>query len=254
MKIGITGCTGRMGQLLVKEVTSNPALTFAGGTYRDQVPPPADLRIFPDAEALFRASDVVIDFTSPDASVVHAELAAHHGKALLIGTTGLSPAQLDKIAEHAASAPILVSPNTSLGVNVLSSLVQKAAALLGNDYAIEILEAHHGNKVDAPSGTALALGRSAAAGRGVELKDHAVYAREGHTGKRGRDDIGFATLRGGDVVGEHTVFFYGTGERLELTHRATDRVLFAKGAIHVAQWLAKQKPGSYLMKDCLSLE
>lgn len=254
MKIGITGCTGRMGQLLVKEIIADPALTLAGGTYRDQVAPPAGITIFDDADALFAASDVVIDFTSPEASVEHAGFAAKHATALLIGTTGLSQAQLDKIAGHAASAPILVSPNTSLGVNVLMSLVEKAAALLGNDYAIEILEAHHSNKVDAPSGTALALGRAAAAGRDIELKDHAVYAREGHTGKRGRDDIGFATLRGGDVVGEHTVFFYGTGERLELTHRATDRVLFAKGAVYVAQWLSKQPAGSYLMKDFLSLE
>ena len=243
-----------MGQLLVKEVQAAPDLTLSGGTYRDQVAPPEDMPIFDDAEQLISASDVVIDFTSPTASVEHAVMAAKHGKALVIGTTGLSPAQLDQIAMSAKNAPILVSANTSLGVNVLASLVQKAATLLGSDYAIEILETHHSNKVDAPSGTALALGRAAAEGRNIDLKDHAVYARQGHTGKRKQDDIGFATLRGGDVVGEHTVFFYGTGERLELSHRATDRVLFAKGSIHVARWLAKQPPGLYGMQDCLRLD
>ncbi len=254
MKIGITGCTGRMGQLLVREIDIAPDLDLAGGTYRDQVAPPAHVKIFEDADDLFAASDVVIDFTSPEASVQHAALAAKHGTALLIGTTGISPKQAADIQAQSAAAAILISANTSLGVNILASLVQKAAALLGNDYAIEILETHHSNKVDAPSGTALALGRAAAAGRKVDLKEHAVYTREGHTGKRQPDDIGFATLRGGDVVGEHTVFFYGQGERLELSHRATDRVLFAKGAIHVARWLAGQKPGFYTMQDCLKID
>lgn len=254
MKIGITGCTGRMGQLLVREVEANPALSLAGGTYRDQVAPPQAITIFKDTEALFAVSDVVIDFTSPESSVDHAAIAAKHKKALLIGTTGLSKSQLALIHASSKHAPILVSANTSLGVNVLAALVQKAAKLLGSDYAIEILEAHHSNKVDAPSGTALALGRAAAEGRNVALADHAVYAREGHTGKRKPDDIGFATLRGGDVVGEHTVFFYGQGERLELTHRATDRVLFAKGAIETAKWLAQQPPGSYRMQDFLKVD
>lgn len=254
MKIGITGCTGRMGQLLVREILAAPDLTLSGGTYRDQVKPPAEVTIFDEADALFAASDAVIDFTSPDASVEHAALAAKHGTALLIGTTGLSATQQDAIKAQAAKAPILISANTSLGVNILSALVEKAAALLGTDYAIEVLETHHSNKVDAPSGTALALGRAAAAGRKVELKDHAVYSREGHTGKRKPDDIGFATLRGGDVVGEHTVFFYGQGERLELTHRATDRVLFAKGAIETTRWLAKQTPGFYGMQDFLKID
>lgn len=254
MKVGITGCTGRMGHLLVKEVQAAADLQLAGGTYRDQVKPPADVTIFDDAADLFAASDVVIDFTAPDASVQHAEIAAQTGKALLIGTTGLHEGQIERIKIASSRAPILISANTSLGVNVLASLVEKAAKILGTDYAIDILEAHHSNKVDAPSGTALALGRAAAAGRGLDLKDHAVYARQGHTGKRKADDIGFATLRGGDVVGEHTVYFFGTGERLELTHRATDRVLFARGALHVARWLATKKPGFYTMKDCLGLD
>lgn len=254
MKIGITGCSGRMGQLLVREVEAAPDLTLAGGTYRDQVAPPEAITIYQDAADLFSVSDVVIDFTAPEASVDHAAIAAKYKKPLLIGTTGLSDSQLALIHASSRHAPILVSANTSLGVNVLSALVQKAAKLLGNDYAIEILEAHHSNKVDAPSGTALALGRAAAEGRAINLADHAVYAREGHTGKRKPDDIGFATLRGGDVVGEHTVFFYGQGERLELTHRATDRALFARGAIETAKWLVKQQPGSYRMQDFLKVD
>lgn len=253
MKIGITGCAGRMGRLLVRETGSHPELTLAGGTCRDAADAPPGVEVFADAAHLFAASDIVIDFTTPEASVAHAALAARTQTPLLIGTTGLSSQHMNAIETAARNAAILVSANTSLGVNVLAALVEKAAALLGPDYAIEILEAHHANKVDAPSGTALALGRAAAKGRGLEFDDHAVYARQGHTGKRGRDDIGFATLRGGDVVGEHTVFFYGTGERLELTHRATDRVLFARGALHAALWLARQKPGLYTMKDCLNL-
>lgn len=242
-----------MGQLLVREILAAKDLTLAGGTYRDQVAPPAQVPVFADAAPLFAASEIVIDFTSPDSSVTHAGIAAKTGKPLLIGTTGMNPSQLETIAAAAATAPILVAANTSLGVTVLSALVQKTAALLGSDFAIEILEAHHGNKVDAPSGTALALGRAAAAGRGLDLNSHRVSNRDGHTGKRQADDIGFAVLRGGDVVGEHTVFFYGQGERLELTHRATDRVLFAKGALQAARWLVGQAPGLYSMQDFLKL-
>ncbi len=254
MKTGITGCTGRMGQLLVKEVLAAQDTVLSGGTFRDHVPPPHNLPIFKTADELFAASDVVIDFTSPDSSVEHAQLAARTGKALLIGTTGLTLTQLDTIATAAKNAPILVSANTSLGVNVLTALVQKTAALLGPDYSIEILEAHHSNKVDAPSGTALALGHAAAAGRGLSVAKNGVMSREGHTGRRKVDDIGFATLRGGDVVGEHTVYFFGHGERLELTHRATDRTLFARGALQAARWLVNQPSGYYTMQDFLRLD
>lgn len=252
MKIGVAGCTGRMGQLLVKEITSATDLYLAGGVTRDKENLPTNVPILKDAEDLFAVSELVIDFTVPEASLHHARIAASTRKPLLIGTTGISEGQMEQIRECAGLAPILYTPNSSLGVNVLLKLVQEAATALGSDYAIEILEAHHNKKVDAPSGTALALGRAAADGRGVSLSSHAVYDRHGQTGARKPDDIGFATLRGGDVVGEHTVFFYGQGERLELTHRATDRALFARGAVAAARWLGTQPAGFYGMDNFLS--
>ena len=251
MKVGIAGCTGRMGQLLVKEVNAAQDLFLSGGITRDKDNLPTNVPIVKDAEDLFAVSDIVIDFTAPEASVHHARIAAATKKPLVIGTTGISESQMAEIKSAAAHAPILFTPNASLGVNVLIDLVKKAAQTLGPDFAIEILESHHNKKVDAPSGTALALGRAAADGRGIPLTTHAVYDRHGQTGARTRDEIGFATLRGGDVVGEHTVFFFGQGERLELTHRATDRSLFAKGALQAARWLIIQPAGFYGMKDFL---
>lgn len=253
MKVGIAGCTGRMGQLLVKEVLASTDLYLAGGITRDKENLPTNVPILLNAEDLFAVSDVVIDFTAPEASVMHARVAASTKKPLIIGTTGLSESQNAEIAEAAKIAPILLTPNASLAMNVLLGLVRKVAATLGTEYAIEIFEAHHGKKVDAPSGTALALGRAAAEGRNVSLQTKAVYDRHGHTGARTKDEIGFSVVRGGDVVGEHTVFFLGTGERLELTHRATDRALFAKGALQAARWLAQQPPGLYSMADVLDL-
>lgn len=253
MKIGIAGCTGRMGQLLVKEVLASSDLYLAGGITRDKENLPTNVPILLDAEDLFAVSDVVIDFTAPEASVMHARVAASIKKPLIIGTTGLSESQTAEITEAAKTAPILLTPNASLAMNVLMGLVRKVAATLGTEYAIEIFEAHHGKKVDAPSGTALALGRAAAEGRNISLQTKAVYDRHGHTGARTKDEIGFSVVRGGDVVGEHTVFFLGTGERLELTHRATDRALFAKGALQAARWLGKQPAGLYNMSDVLGL-
>ncbi len=241
IKVGIAGCKGRMGQLLSREVESSEGLTLSGGCDRD-----SEL----SAAQLFEISDIVIDFSSIEASLKHAELAAKLGKALLIGTTGMSSDQIETLKSFAAKAPILLSANTSLGVNLLIQLTKKVASILGNDYAIEILESHHKHKVDAPSGTALALGRAAAEGRNIDFESHKSINRDG---ARKADDIGFAVMRGGDVVGEHTVYFYSEGERIELTHRATDRKLFAKGAITTAKWLANQKPGFYTMDDFLSI-
>ena len=241
IKIGIAGCNGRMGQLLMMGAQSDDDATLSGGIDRGD-----------DADTLFQNSDVIIDFSSPEASVAHASLAAKYKKPLLIGTTGLSDSERAQIISCASSAPILISANTSLGVNVLIHLVRKAAATLGNDFDIEIFESHHAKKVDAPSGTALALGHAVADGLNVPLKDHKVSGRDGHTGARQAKDIGFAALRGGDVAGDHTVFFYGMGERLELTHRATDRKIFADGAIKIAKWLSKQSPKFYTMDDFLS--
>jgi 4-hydroxy-tetrahydrodipicolinate reductase len=241
IKIGIAGAKGRMGQLLMAGVTSDNDSVLSGGIDRGD-----------DADNLFKNSDVIIDFSSPEPSVAHASLAAKYKKPLLIGTTGLNDSERMQIISYASSAPILISANTSLGVNVLIHLVRKAATTLGNDFDIEIFESHHAKKVDAPSGTALALGHAIADGLNVPLKDHKVSGRDGHTGARQAKDIGFAALRGGDVAGDHTVFFYGMGERLELTHRATDRKIFADGAIKIAKWLSKQPPQFYTMDDFLS--
>ena len=180
-------------------------------------------------------------------------LAKSRGCAVLIGTTGHDERARAEIAQAAQTIPLILAPNTSLGVNLLLRLTELAARALDESYDLEIFEAHHRHKQDAPSGTALALGRSAAAGRGVALDDVAAYARHGTTGERARGAIGFSVFRGGDVVGEHTVTFAGSGERLELTHRATDRMTFARGAVRAARWLNGRAPGAYSMQDVLGL-
>ena len=211
-----------------------------------------------DIDAAVRAADVLIDFTRPEGTLAHAAACARHRKALVAGTTGLTPAQKAELAAHARTIPIVFAPNMSVGVNVLVKLVEMAAARLGPGYDIEIVEMHHKHKVDAPSGTALWLGEAAAAGAGVVFADQAVHAREGVTGERKAGTIGFAALRGGDVVGEHTVVFAGIGERIELTHRATSRQNFAAGALRAARFaagrLAPAAPGLYGMEDVLGLK
>lgn len=251
MKIGIAGCTGRMGQMLVKEITDAEDLYLSGGITRETSNLPTNVPILKDAEDLFAVSDLVIDFTAPDSSVYNARVAANIRKPLLIGTTGISESQMKEIRASAEQTPILFTPNASVGVNVMLQAIRDVASKLGSDFDIEICEAHHNKKVDAPSGTALALGRAAAAGRGVELSTNAVFARHGNTGVRAENEIGFSVIRGGDIVGEHTVYFIGEGERLEITHRATDRALFAKGALQAARWLSKQPNGFYEMRDFL---
>jgi 4-hydroxy-tetrahydrodipicolinate reductase len=262
--IGIAGCGGRMGRALVVEVAAAEGVRLAGATARAAALQgqdagglagldPLGIAIGQDAEALFAASDVVIDFTSPETSLRHAEIAARTGKALVIGTTGLSPAEIDAVAAAAQQAPIVLAPNMSLGVNLLLGLVEQVARTLGPDYDIEILEMHHRLKKDAPSGTALGLGQAAARGRGISLEEAAVRSRDGQIGPRPDGTIGFAALRGGDVVGDHTVIFAGLGERLELSHKASDRRIYARGALRAALWAAGQPPGLYGMKDVLGL-
>ncbi|MBK3736008.1 4-hydroxy-tetrahydrodipicolinate reductase [Azospirillum brasilense] len=265
MKIGVVGCAGRMGQMLVREIAATPGCTLAGGTERVGGPAlgkdigvlaglePLGVTAIDDAAALFAEADAVIDFTSPDASVRHAALAAQSQTVLVIGTTGIGPAQQEPIAQAATHTPIVQSPNMSLGVNLLLALVEQVGRALGDDYDIDILEMHHRNKVDAPSGTALGLGRAAAAGRGVALEDVWQKVRDGHTGVRPRGEIGFATLRGGDVIGDHTVVFAAEGERIELTHKASGRQVYAKGAVRAALWANDKQPGLYSMKDVLGL-
>ncbi len=265
MNIGIVGCAGRMGQMLVAEVLATDGCALSGGTEapghealgKDVAAlagaAPAGVAVGSDPDALFAAADAVIDFTVAAAAAGHAALAAAHGTALVLGTTGLDGAAETAIAEAATKTAVVRAANMSVGVNLLLGLTRQVAATLGDDYDIEIVEMHHRHKVDAPSGTALALGAEAAAGRGVDLAAASQRVRDGHTGERRRGDIGFATLRGGDVVGEHTVVFAGPGERLELTHKAASRTVFARGAVRAALWTAGRPPGLYGMTDVLGL-
>lgn len=236
MQIGITGYKGRMGNLLVNEINNAKDLDFAGG-----------IDMGDDPEVLFKIADVVIDFSVPDATITHALIAAHSNTALVIGTTGLSDIQEQKISNCAKDTPIVYAANMSVGVNMLIALVEKTAERLGIDWDIEVFETHHNQKTDAPSGTALALGKAAQAGRngGKFITDR--------SGKRNQGDIGYAVQRGGDVVGEHDVTFFSQGERITLGHKATDRSLFAKGAIRAARWVKDKPAGLYSMKDILDL-
>ena len=210
-----------------------------------------------DIDAAVRAADVLIDFTRPPGTIAHVGACERHRVAAVIGTTGLDAAQQKTLAGAAQSIPIVYAPNMSVGVNVLVALVEEAARTLGPAYDIEIVEMHHRHKVDAPSGTALQLGKAAAAGRGLDFAQSALYSREGDVGARRNDSIGFATLRGGDVVGEHTVIFAGAGERIELAHRATSRQNFAGGALRAARFVAAKRSGGvsglFDMRDVLSL-
>jgi 4-hydroxy-tetrahydrodipicolinate reductase len=265
MKIGVVGCAGRMGQMLVREIAATAGCTLAGGTGRMGSPvlgkdlgvlaglDPLGVTVTDDPVALFAEADAVIDFTTPDLTERHAALAAQAETVLVIGTTGLNPSQQAAIATAATHTAIVQSPNMSLGVNLLLALVEQVAHTLGDDFDIDILEMHHRRKVDAPSGTALGLGRAAAAGRGVALEDVWQKVRDGHTGARPRGEIGFATLRGGDVIGDHTVIFASDGERVELTHKASGRQIYAKGAVRAALWAQDKTPGLYSMRDVLGV-
>ena len=264
-KMGVVGCGGRMGRMLVAEIAATEGCTVAGGSeapgsgYVNQdIGELAGIGRFgvpvgESAEKVIRDSDVVLEFTSPAATAEHTALAAGLGKAMVIGTTGLTSAQGDVVRLAAHDIPIVWAPNMSLGVNVLLSVVEEAARRLGPDWDIEILEMHHRAKVDAPSGTALALGRAAAAGREVVLEQVEQRARDGITGARRTGDIGFAALRGGDAVGDHHVIFAGIGERLEFSHHTTNRAVFAKGAVRAARWVADRPPGLYGLKEVLGM-
>ncbi|PCI33612.1 MAG: 4-hydroxy-tetrahydrodipicolinate reductase [Alphaproteobacteria bacterium] len=265
VKIGVVGCGGRMGQTLIGAILDQEKAALSGGTERHDSPhigqairhpvtgAETALTVTEDAEALFETSDVVIDFTCPTATVLHASYAAKHNTIHIAGTTGMS--ELDEKALHMAAekVPVVYASNFSLGVNLLFYLTQKAASMLDEDFDIEILEMHHRHKVDAPSGTALSLGHSAAKGRGVDLDQVSDRGRDGITGERKRGDIGFAVLRGGNVAGEHTVSFNAYDERLELTHKAGDRAIFARGAVKAALWATTKDAGLYDMFDVLGL-
>lgn len=258
MKVGITGSNGRVGKILIDELSSGAwdkyDLSLAGGLVR-KLPdiPSDDYFLTDDPEELLKRSDVIIDFTLPAGTLEHVKLAAKYKKAIIIGTTGLSAQDEETLRHYAKDTTIVYAANMSVGVNLLLALVEQAAQKLSEDWDIEIFEAHHKHKVDAPSGTALAIGRAAASGRGGDLSSLAEYDRHGHTGARERGKIGFSVARGGDVIGEHTAYFYGEGERIELTHIATNRSLFAKGALRAAVWSKDKKAGLYSMRDVLGL-
>jgi 4-hydroxy-tetrahydrodipicolinate reductase len=266
MRLIVAGAGGRMGRTLVKAIAETPGLALAGAAEAAGSPAigqdsgmlaglgPNRVPIVAEVEPMAIAADAIVDFTVPAATVALAALAADAGIAHVIGTTGLSADDEAKIEAAARKAVIVKSGNMSLGVNLLAALVRRVAQALDDDFDIEILEMHHNKKVDAPSGTALLLGRAAAQGRGVDLDQRAVKTRDGVTGARQKGDIGFAALRGGTVAGEHSVIFAGLTERVELTHRAEDRMIFARGALKAALWTRGRKPGLYSMADVLGLK
>ncbi|HEX4411807.1 MAG TPA: 4-hydroxy-tetrahydrodipicolinate reductase [Xanthobacteraceae bacterium] len=265
MRVVIAGAGGRMGRTLIHAVAAAKDMMLAGAVDapgsavigRDAGElaglGPNGIKVTTDVAALLKDADGLIEFALPAATLAFAEATAAAGKVHVIGTTGHSAEEEAIIVEAAKRAVIVKSGNMSLGVNLLAALVKRVAATLNDDYDIEIVETHHNKKIDAPSGTALMFGRAAAAGRGVDLNQRAVRGRDGMTGAREAGDIGFAALRGGTVVGDHSVIFAGPAERIELSHRAEDRMIFARGALHAALWARGKAPGLYTMADVLGL-
>jgi 4-hydroxy-tetrahydrodipicolinate reductase len=265
MRLVVVGAAGRMGQALVRAVQATQGAVLVGAIERAGSPAlgqdaglavgagPAGVTVTEDALDAFAKADGVLDFTLPAASVAFAALAAQARIAHVIGTTGFSDDDFTKLRAASRHCAIVQSGNMGLGVNVLALLVKQAARTLGVDYDIEIVEMHHRMKIDAPSGTALLLGEAAAAGRGINLADHMDRARDGHTGARKSGDIGFASLRGGTVAGEHSVILAGAGERITLSHSAESRDNWANGALKAALWARGRKPGYFSMKDVLGL-
>ena len=260
----VAGAAGRMGRMLIQMIANDPAHRLVGALEAKGVAAvgsdagiPAGLGklgvlITDDYASIARPDNVTLDFTSAVPSLEHLEVAAKAGAAIVIGSTGFTPQMEQRAKELAANTRTVIAPNMSMGVNVLTKIVAEVAAIL-KDFDAEVIEIHHRTKVDAPSGTALGLGRAIATARGQQLADEATFGREGITGVRPKDQIGVLAIRAGDAIGDHTVIFGGTGERLELTHRAQSRESLARGAIRAAGWLIDQKPGLYSMRDVLGL-
>jgi len=264
LRVAVAGASGRMGRMLIESIRAADGLALSGAL--DIAASPAlgqdataflgaasGVAITADLRAGLAGSEVLIDFTRPEGTLAHLAACRELGVNAVIGTTGFSAEQKDQIAAFAQHIAIMLAPNMSVGVNVVLKLLDVAARALGEGYDIEVVEAHHRHKVDAPSGTALKMGEVLAAALGRELKDCAVYAREGITGERAASTIGFATVRGGDIVGDHTVLFAGTGERVEIRHQATSRANFAQGALRAARFLAGRKSGLFGMDEVLGL-
>jgi 4-hydroxy-tetrahydrodipicolinate reductase len=264
IRIAIAGASGRMGLMLIDTVLASPDARLTVALDLPDAPGigldagralgrETGVMVRADVEQALGDADVLIDFTRPSGSLAHLALCRALGVPMVIGTTGFESAGKAAIGAAAAEVAVLFAPNMSIGVNLTLQLLEIAAKALPSGYDVEIVEAHHRHKVDAPSGTALAMGEAVARGLGRNLADCAVYSREGHTGERHAAAIGFATVRGGDVVGDHTVLFLGDGERIEISHKASSRSTFAQGAVRAAIWLARQPAGLYGMQDVLGL-
>ncbi|HWA36822.1 MAG TPA: 4-hydroxy-tetrahydrodipicolinate reductase [Burkholderiales bacterium] len=258
MKLAVAGAGGRMGRSLIEAIQADGGLSLAaaldapGSAALGQ--PAGGVTVGADVDAAVRACEALIDFTRPEGTLRHLEACVRHGRAMVIGTTGFAPPQLQAIREAGQRIAIAFSPNFAVGVNVLFKLVDTAARALGEGFDIEIVEAHHRQKVDAPSGTALRLGEIAALATGRRLAETAVHGRQGDVGERTGREIGFHAVRGGDIVGEHTVMFAGIGERLELVVRSQSRMTYASGAVRAAKWLRGRPAGVYDMADVLGLK
>ena len=258
MRLAVAGAGGRMGATLIEAIGSDGALELAAALDAPGTAPigrdVGGVKVTADVDAAISTCDVLIDFTRPEGTLKHVEACRRLGKGAVIGTTGFSPSQLTSIREASARTPIVLSPNFAVGVNVLFALAGNAARALGDAYDVEILEAHHRHKVDAPSGTALKLGEIISSSLKRDVAREARHGRHGDVGPRTAKEIGFHAVRGGDIVGEHTVFFAGVGERLELTVRSQSRMTYAVGAVRAAKWLRGRGPGLYDMFDVLGLK
>jgi 4-hydroxy-tetrahydrodipicolinate reductase len=267
LKVAIAGSSGRMGRMLIEavlasgdcalsgalDVPGSPAIGSDAGAFLGK---PTGVAITADLAQGLRGADVLIDFTRPEGTLAHLAACGELAVRAVVGTTGFTPTQKAVVAAHAQRGATVLAPNMSVGVNVMLRLLEQAAQALGSDYDIEVLEAHHRHKVDAPSGTALAMGEVLARARGVDLATHGVFTRQGHTGERASGAIGFATLRGGDIVGEHTVLFAGTGERIEISHKSSSRANYAEGSLRAARFLGALPAGTaglFDMADVLNL-
>ena len=265
LRIAVAGASGRMGQMLIEaiiaaddcvlagalDITSSPAIGQDASAFLGR---PSGVPITAELRAGLVNAHVLIDFTRPEGTLAHLAVCRELGVKAVIGTTGFSNDQKTQIAAHAGHTAIVMAPNMSVGVNVMLKLLDMAARAMNEGYDIEIIEAHHRHKVDAPSGTALKMGEVVAAALGRDLKDCAVYGREGVTGERDPSTIGFATVRGGDIVGDHTVLFAGTGERIEITHRSSSRATYAQGSLRAARFLANHAHGLFDMNDVLGIQ
>lgn len=263
-KVVIAGASGRMGRALIEGVQQNAELALFGALDRADSPfigqdagqflgQQLNVPIAADIAATIKGAGALIDFTRPEGTLAHLDACVAAGVSMVVGTTGLSAEQKQRLEQGARRIPIMFAPNMSVGVNVLLRLLEVAAQALGDDFDVEVIEAHHRHKVDAPSGTALRMGEVLARTLRRDLQEVAVYGREGVTGERNARTIGFATIRGGDIVGDHTALFAGIGERIEITHKASSRTTFAQGALRAALWLRGKAPGLYDMQDVLAL-